>query len=75
MPKVEVKKAGFYTTVQDLGRLNAAQYGVPRSGVMDSFSAKKANLLLNNPADAAVLEITMTGPTLLLWSDFRYVFR
>ncbi|RXG32602.1 5-oxoprolinase subunit C family protein [Leeuwenhoekiella marinoflava] len=68
MPKVEVKKAGFYTTVQDLGRLNAAQYGVPRSGVMDSFSAKKANLLLNNPADAAVLEITMTGPTLLFQS-------
>lgn len=64
MPKVEVKKAGLYTTIQDLGRLNVAQYGVPQSGVMDSFSAKKANLLLNNEADAAVLELTMAGPTL-----------
>ncbi|RXG15307.1 biotin-dependent carboxylase-like uncharacterized protein [Leeuwenhoekiella aestuarii] len=64
MPKIELIKAGFYTTIQDLGRLHAAQYGVPKSGVMDSFSAKKANLLLNNESDAAVLEITMTGPTL-----------
>ncbi|MFD2828087.1 biotin-dependent carboxyltransferase family protein [Leeuwenhoekiella polynyae] len=64
MPKVEVKKAGLYTTIQDLGRLNVAQYGVPQSGVMDSFSAKKANLLLNNEADAAVLELTMAGPIL-----------
>ena len=64
MSKVVIKKAGFYTSIQDLGRLNVAQYGVPRSGAMDGFSAKKANLLLNNPINAAVLEITMTGPAL-----------
>ncbi|WP_416442953.1 biotin-dependent carboxyltransferase family protein [Leeuwenhoekiella sp. A16] len=61
---IEVLSPGFYSTIQDLGRFGYAKFGVPQSGVMDSFSAKKANLLLNNKQDAAVLEITMTGPVL-----------
>ena len=61
---IEVLSPGFYTTIQDLGRFGYAKFGVPQSGVMDSFSAQKANLLLNNKRDAAVLEITMTGPVL-----------
>ncbi|MFI8378265.1 biotin-dependent carboxyltransferase family protein [Leeuwenhoekiella sp. NPDC079379] len=64
MNEVHVIKPGFYTSIQDLGRQDFSQYGVPVSGVMDSFSSAKANLLLNNPKDAAVLEITMTGPEL-----------
>ena len=43
MGEVEVIQPGFYTTVQDMGRYGAACYGVPQSGVMDEFSAKKAN--------------------------------
>lgn len=39
--------------------------GVPVSGAMDTEAVKKANQLLENAVDAAVLEITMTGPTLL----------
>lgn len=62
---VEVIKAGFYTTLQDLGRFGFRDKGVPVSGAMDSFSARWANDLLgNNPMDA-VLEITMSGPELL----------
>jgi len=66
---VKVIKSGFYTTVQDLGRLGFQQYGVPVSGVMDSYSARLANALLNNDIDAAVLEITMTGPVIVFTSD------
>lgn len=61
---IEVIRPGFYTTVQDMGRFNYHQYGVPYSGVMDIKSARIANALLSNNENAAVLEMTMTGPTL-----------
>lgn len=61
---VEVLKAGFYDSIQDLGRLGYQQYGVPTSGVMDMFSALKANNLLGNDSKVAVMEMTMTGPIL-----------
>ncbi|MGB5944058.1 MAG: biotin-dependent carboxyltransferase family protein [Leeuwenhoekiella sp.] len=69
---IEIIQPGFYTTIQDLGRMDYAHLGVPKSGVMDSFSAKKANLLLNNPFDAAVLEITMKGPKLKFLVDSQF---
>lgn len=61
---IKVLQTGFYTTIQDLGRLNFQEYGVPNSGTMDIYSAKIANAVLGNDASAAVLEITMTGPKL-----------
>lgn len=61
---VEVLEPGLYSTVQDRGRFGFMEYGVPVSGVMDSYAAGLANLLLKNPADAAVLEITFLGPKL-----------
>ena len=66
---VSVLKAGFYTSVQDIGRFGYQDQGVPVSGVMDSYSAKLANALLNNEMTAAVLELTMTGPTLQFHCD------
>lgn len=62
---VEVIKSGFYTTVQDLGRFGYRDKGVPVSGAMDSFSARRANELLGNEPGDAVLEITLSGPELL----------
>ena len=62
---LKVLKSGFYTTVQDLGRFNYRNKGVPVSGVMDQVSVFKANTLLENETTDAVLEITMTGPTLV----------
>lgn len=62
---LKVLKSGFYTTVQDLGRFNFRNKGVPVSGVMDQLSVFKANTLLENDTMDAVLEITMTGPTLI----------
>lgn len=61
---LKVLKSGFYTSVQDLGRFHYREKGVPTSGVMDELSVFKANTLLENEGSDAVLEITMTGPTL-----------
>tara|TARA_R110002074_G_C12557018_1_gene667240 strand:+ start:12578 stop:13417 length:840 start_codon:yes stop_codon:yes gene_type:complete len=62
---LKVLKAGFYTTVQDSGRFYFRNKGVPVSGVMDEMTVFKVNSLLENEVSAAVLEITMTGPTLM----------
>lgn len=61
---VKVLKPGFYSTIQDMGRFGYQKYGVPYSGVMDTYAVKVANMLLGNDENAAVLEMTMTGPTL-----------
>ncbi|MGZ0017487.1 5-oxoprolinase subunit C family protein [Yeosuana sp. AK3] len=61
---VEVLKEGFYDSIQDLGRFGYQQYGVPFSGVMDTYAASFANSLLGNEVNEAVVEITMTGPKL-----------
>ena len=61
---LKVLKSGFYTTLQDSGRFGFREYGGPISGAMDSYSNRFANTLLGNCPDAAVLEITMTGPQL-----------
>jgi biotin-dependent carboxylase-like uncharacterized protein len=66
---VRVLKSGFYTSIQDLGRFGYQEYGVPYSGVMDQYSAAVANGLLGNESDKAVMEITMTGPTLEFCRD------
>lgn len=54
----------MYSTIQDMGRFGYQEFGVPYSGAMDSYAAKIVNLLLGNDVNAAVLEMTMTGPTL-----------
>ncbi len=66
---VKVLKTGLYTTIQDLGRHGYQEFGVPYSGAMDMYSAKVANALLGNEAHKAVMEITMSGPTLEFHCD------
>ncbi len=61
---LSVTKPGFFSTIQDLGRFNLRHKGVPISGAMDTYSASIANSLLENEESDAVMEITMTGPTL-----------
>ncbi|MDR2165670.1 MAG: urea carboxylase [Zoogloeaceae bacterium] len=61
----EVITAGAQTTVQDYpGRLGYWAVGVPPSGPMDDRAFCQGNRLLDNPPDAAGLEITVRGPTL-----------
>ncbi len=69
---LKVLKSGFFTTIQDSGRLGYLNKGVPVSGFMDSFTASKLNLLLDNQEGAAVMEVTMTGPT-LEFEDETYI--
>lgn len=59
-----VVKPGALTTVQDSGRAGFRHLGVGRGGALDAFSARVANLLAGNADDAALLEITLAGPTL-----------
>ena len=62
---IRVDEPGMLTTVQDLGRSGFRQYGIPVSGALDSRAAAIANMMLANPRDAALLEMTLLGPTLL----------
>lgn len=62
--EIEVLQPGLFSSVQDFGRFGFKKYGVPVSGAMDSYASKTANLILKNPVDAAVLEITQMGPKL-----------
>jgi len=63
--------AGVLTTIQDLGRRNAARWGVSPSGAADWFSARVANRLVGNSDGAPLLEITLTGAAFLLEADAR----
>ena len=61
----EVLAAGAQTTVQDYpARRGYWAVGVPPSGPMDDRALRLGNRLLNNPPDAAGLEITLNGPSL-----------
>ncbi|MBV9789197.1 MAG: hypothetical protein JOZ51_13530, partial [Chloroflexi bacterium] len=72
LPCLRVLSGGVLTTVQDHGRQTARRYGVPQSGAIDPIALALANRLLDNPPEAAALEITAGGaafevlaPTLL----------
>lgn len=64
MNAVKVISPGALTTVQDAGRFGFLQSGISVSGVMDSYSHRTANLLVDNPPEEAVLEVTLMGPIL-----------
>lgn len=61
---LKVLKTGLATSIQDIGRLGYAAWGVPQSGVMDPFMSNIANRLIGNKKEAAVLEIAWIGPKL-----------
>lgn len=64
-PAIDVLSPGTLTTIQDVpGRQGYWDVGVPPSGPFDDWSFRLGNRLLDNPADAAGLEVTLTGPTL-----------
>jgi antagonist of KipI len=56
-----VERAGFLTSVQDLGRTGFRKFGVSSGGALDSFGLRVANLLVGNDAAAAGIEITLGG--------------
>jgi 5-oxoprolinase (ATP-hydrolysing) subunit C len=56
---------GLYTLVVDPGRPASRSLGVPLGGAADRAALALGNALVGNLADAAALEITLSGPTLL----------
>ncbi|HET7704035.1 MAG TPA: biotin-dependent carboxyltransferase family protein [Candidatus Limnocylindrales bacterium] len=60
----EVLDGGLLTTIQDHGRPEWTHLGVPEGGAADRWSQAVANHLVGNAAEAAVLEMTLVGPTL-----------
>ena len=62
---IEVIDPGRLLSVQDQGRPGFERFGVPAGGAADWFSGAVANRLVGNQPDAALLEFTETGPTLM----------
>ena len=58
---VTVVRAGFLTSVQDLGRTGFREFGVSTSGALDPFASRVANLLVGNDPGAAGIEVTLGG--------------
>jgi urea carboxylase len=62
---IDVIEPGTQSSIQDYpGRIGYWSIGVPPSGPMDDYAFRMANELVGNPANAAGLEITLSGPTL-----------
>ncbi|HZR81244.1 MAG TPA: biotin-dependent carboxyltransferase family protein [Candidatus Binatia bacterium] len=64
MTRIAVLRPGSRTTVEDLGRTNAARWGVPPGGAFDAVALVAANRLVGNRDDDAGLELTLAGPDL-----------
>lgn len=64
-----VEYGGFFTTVQDGGRIGYQQFGIPQSGAADRRSLALANLLAGNEEDEAALEAAAVGPRLAFSAD------
>lgn len=61
MESIRVIKAGFQSTIQDLGRCGFRKFGVPVCGAMDSKSMRDANKIVGNPESNPVIEQTFYG--------------
>lgn len=74
MKYFDVLIPGMMSTLQDNGRQDYQDRGVPPSGVMDSLSYALANALVANPENTGVIEFTLTGPKIQLCGDESCLF-
>src|SRR5206468_1364536 len=70
---LRVLEPGLYTLVVDFGRPGSRSLGVPVGGAADQTALALGNALVGNPPDAAALEITLSGPTLVADADLGCV--
>jgi len=61
---IEVIDAGFYSSIQDQGRMGYRNLGVPVSGAMDQKAFDLAHQLLGETLDFSCIECTLIGPIL-----------
>lgn len=59
MANLHIIKPGWQSTIQDLGRQGYFRSGLSEGGALDEIAFRWANALLNNPANAACIEILM----------------
>lgn len=64
-----VERSTPFVLLQDGGRFGIRQLGVTQGGALDWVSMFWANWLLSNPLDAAVIEITLGGLSLISQQD------
>lgn len=70
---IEVLTAGYFTSLQDGGRVGYRHLGVPVSGAMDSKAYATAIALLPFQNDKCVFECTLLGPSFLFHQALRFV--
>ena len=71
---IRILSGGTMTTVQDWpGRIGYWHVGVPPSGPFDDLSFRLGNLLLGNEQGAPGLEMTVSGPDLLIGETVDFV--
>jgi biotin-dependent carboxylase-like uncharacterized protein len=61
---IEVIHPGFYTSIQDQGRMGFRHLGIPISGAMDNRAFDLAHLLMGETANTTLIECTLVGPIL-----------
>ena len=66
---LEILRTGLQTTIQDLGRFGAAHLGISASGASDNLAMRIGNLMVGNPENTPVIEMTLTGDTVLFHSN------
>jgi KipI family sensor histidine kinase inhibitor len=60
---------GLFSSVQGAPRFGLGASGVAAGGAMDLPSLERGNAIVGNASGAAALEVTLSGPELLLTSD------
>jgi len=65
---IEINNPGILSTIQDGGRYGFQGSGFQPSGCMDMRAYHDANVLVNNPVDAPVIEMLYMGITATFWT-------
>jgi biotin-dependent carboxylase-like uncharacterized protein len=68
---VEIVQPGLLSLLQDRGRFGQAALGLTTGGPMDPVAANIANRLLQNPADATLIEVSFGGLSLRADTDIQ----
>ncbi len=58
---IKILEPSLFSSLQDLGRKNYANFGIARSGALDTYSLLLANILLGNYKGEAGLELCLSG--------------
>jgi allophanate hydrolase subunit 2 len=69
-----ILKPGIQSSIQDAGRFQLTEYGVPHSGAMDLKSFNLANSLLGNDLNTPCIEIGVAGCTIQFLAPTELAF-